>query len=71
MPSLGCRLWGARASALGAALFEVNGVLEFNRLAFLARKLEEDEQALHFERMAAQEEVHRVLFQRLARQGLP
>ena len=65
--SLGCKFWGAWASAFGASLFEVNGVLEFNRLAHLARKLGEDELVAHFEKMAEQEDVHRVLFRKLAR----
>ena len=60
--AFGCLVWGGRASALGATLFELNAVFEFARLAVLARKLGEPERAALFDHMAQQEDAHRAWF---------
>ena len=64
---LGCRIWGNRASAFGASLFEVNGVSEYRRLQALARRSGDLALAPAFVEMEAQERAHRDLFRELAR----
>ena len=66
--ALGCRVWGPRASALGASLFEIGGVLEYDRLASLAARLGASEEAAQLRLMADQERAHRVYFAALARE---
>ena len=65
--AFGCRFWGDWASAVGASMFEVNGVAEYDRLAALARRLGETELVECFELMTAQEQAHRDLFAEMAR----
>jgi demethoxyubiquinone hydroxylase (CLK1/Coq7/Cat5 family) len=64
--AFGCRWWGDWASATGAAMFEYNGVTEYERLAGLARRAGAEELLPCFQRMAAQEQAHRDLFLAMA-----
>ena len=64
---LGCHVWGEWASARGAAMFEVNGVSEYTRLAALATRLGQDEFADKMVAMAEQEQEHLTYFSDLAR----
>lgn len=67
--ALGCRVWSHWASAFGASLFEIGGVLEYRKLAALARELGHPEQAACLEHMGAQEAAHEAFFAELARNG--
>jgi rubrerythrin len=71
--AFGCRWWGDWASATGAAMFEYNGVTEYQRLAALAQRAGAHDLLPTFARMAAQEQAHRDLFLALASgtQALP
>lgn len=65
--AFGCRFWGDWASAIGASMFEVNGVTEYTRLAALARRVGDADLVARFERMAVQEQAHRDLFREMSR----
>lgn len=67
--ALGCQVWGDWASAFGARFFEVGGVLEYRKLAALARQLGHPAHAASLERMGAQEAEHERFFAELARSG--
>jgi rubrerythrin len=64
--AFGCRFWGDWASATGAAMFEVNGVSEYQRLAALAARLGEPALVEKFGHMEVQERDHRDLFRAMA-----
>ena len=63
---VGCRYWGHWASAVGASLFEIGGILEYERLAALARRLNEPNTAEVLDEMALQERQHKEYFAQLA-----
>lgn len=69
--ALGCQIWPEWASALGASWFEINGVSEYNRLCAAARWAGQEDLVPVFAEMADQEEEHRALFVRLAREQFP
>jgi len=64
---LGCSVWGEWASAFGASVFEQNGVSEYTRLSTLARRVHDEELALHMEELAEHEREHQEYFRTLAR----
>lgn len=63
----GCYLWGAWASAFGAAQFEFGGIGDYRRAARAARVIGDEPLAQQLERFEAQERAHRVFFLDLAR----
>lgn len=67
--ALGCQVWGGWASAFGARVFEVGGVVEYRKLAALARDLGHLDQAAVLAHMGAQEAEHERFFAELARNG--
>jgi len=62
----GCSVWGEWVSAFGASIFEVNGIAEYTRLAALARRVNDEQLALHMEELADHEREHQEYFSTLA-----